>query len=100
MPNFYLSHKRVKVPAGMRIGALAAGEKAAGGRLRQARRDPCPRTARIRKEIWAGRLARERNAPAAGLVATGLTGAFGDEVFHGIFGGGTGPPGGQRAGAG
>ena len=33
-------------------------------------------------------------------MAAGLTGAFGDEVFHGIFGGGTGPSGGRRAGAG
>ena len=35
-----------------------------------------------------------------GPVAAGLTGAFGDEVVHGIFGGGTGPSGGRRAGAG
>src|SRR6185295_11373770 len=50
-------------------------------------------------KYWPGRQASERNAPAQGSVAAGLTGAFGDEVFHGIFGGGTGPSGGQRAGA-
>src|SRR5438132_395403 len=40
MPNFSLSHKRVKVVARMRIGRLATGEKTARRGLRQRRRDP------------------------------------------------------------
>src|SRR5262245_7226763 len=47
MPNFCLSHKRVKVPARMRLRALRLREK---GRLPRSG----PRTARFRKEIWAG----------------------------------------------
>src|SRR3954468_5881808 len=58
-----------------------------------------PRTAGFPNEILA-RAGRRTKCARSGPVAAGLTGAFGDEVFHGIFGGGTGPSGGQRAGAG
>src|SRR5437879_1958781 len=103
MPNFSLSHKRVKVLARMRIGRLAAREKAAGGRLRQRRRDPAqgPPDFAMKFEPGSnlGWQARERNAPAQARWLRGVQ-ELSDEVVHGIFGGGTGPSCGRRAGAG
>src|SRR6185436_6021470 len=83
MPNFCLSHKRVKVLACMRIGAWRPGEKPAGGPLRQRRRDPAqglPDFA-LKFEAWAGR--REREMLPLGPGGCGAYRSFRMKLFTG-----------------
>ena len=86
MPNFCLSHKRVKVLARMADRRFHAGKTAAPD-LRQTRPDPAqgpPEFAEL-KHSDSAPVARERKRSGSESRGTGLTGAFGDEVVHGIF---------------
>ena len=78
--------------------------------LRQTRRDPAQGPPDFPMRFLAPGM-KENSPPGDGQQGgekrsrpkvwnAGLTGAMGDEVVHGIFSGGTGPSGGQRAGAG
>ena len=100
MPNFCLSHKRVKVLARMRIGALRGGEKPASGRLRQRRRDPAQGPPDFAMKFGPGRQARERNAPAAARRLRGLQELSAMKLFTGSLAAGLVLAGGRRAGAG
>src|SRR4051812_7348527 len=70
MPNFCLSHKRVKVLARMRIGALRPGKTRRRAFAAAVPRSG-PRTARFRNEILA-RAGRRANAPAQARWLRGL----------------------------
>jgi hypothetical protein len=66
MPNFFLSHKRVKVAAGMAASPLGDHNAHVAPDLRQTRRDP----AGFRDEVRA----RDKRAEGSGHL--GVTGAI------------------------
>src|SRR3954468_20438356 len=71
MPNFCLSHKRVKVLSEHADRRFVAGKKPAGGRLRQRCRDLAQGPPDFPMKYWLGP-AGERNAPAQARWLRGL----------------------------